>query len=170
MEISKLRSILLIPLALLFIISLVSLAFQALKNSELEDTYWIWVNQGDEVPNSLNTSRFSVRKIETKGFSIVSTLVLVSESAEDAGFREGDLDFYGSYKKEKIVGMTHYRTKTGDCSLDLYSPTELDVSSSRSVIYGTDLVPQFDPHSCRLWPQSEWTQQNFTLHPIDFEE
>jgi hypothetical protein len=170
MDIRKSKSILIIPLALLVIIVIVSLAFQTLKSSDLEGTYWIRVNQGDEVPKSLNTSRFSVRKIESKGFSIVSTLVLVSVKAEESGFKEGDLDFYGSFKKGKIVGMTHYRTKMADCSLDIYSPTKLEVSSDRSEIYGSDRVPQFDPHSCMPWPSSEWTPRNFTLHRIDFEE
>lgn len=170
MDPRQLRTILLIPLAILVIVALSSLAYQSLRSSDLEGTYWIRVNEGEDAPTSLNISRFSVRKIETKGFAIVSTIVSLSKRAEDSGFREGDLDFYGSFKKDKIVGMTHYRTKIADCSLDIYSPTELEVSTDSNVIFGIDKLPQFDPHSCRPLSESEWSTANFTLHRIDFAE
>ena len=166
MEAKKTKMVLLLPIAILILAVMASTFLQNWRYAGLDDTYWIRVNAGEDAPETIDTSRFSIRKIEIKDFSLISTVASVSERARENGFKKGDLDFYGNFVGEKIVGMTHYRTSS--CGLDVYSPLELSLSEDRKAMYGTELVPVFDPHACGVWPQEDWTPVNFTLHRVPF--
>lgn len=162
-----LRYILLIPLVILILASLISTAFQYNRITDLKDTFWIRVDGDEDIPSDIDPSVFSLRRIDSKGLTIISTLEVVSNGARSEGFEAGDLDFYGRFEGGRIVGMTHYKASRGNCTLDLYSPTEMWVADDYARISGFDLLPLFKPDSCQPWPQSEWSKRNFTLYQVE---
>jgi hypothetical protein len=166
----KLKTILLISLLFLVVIAFLSLSFQKRSGDELHMTYWIRVNANENPPEKLDTDRFSVRRLEVKSFSLISTIVSVSERADKIGFKEGDLDFYANFRGDKIVGMTHYRTRLNNCNLSLYSPLELELSGDGTLLRGKDLMPFVDPESCVVFPEDHWHQVNFTLRQVQFQD
>jgi hypothetical protein len=170
MDSKQLKRILLLPLILLVIVAGFSLFFQSKRSSELDNTYWTRVNYWEDPSEKINPAKYSVRKIEIKSFSVVSTLVFVGEKSKKSGFKKGDLDFYGTFNGEEISGMTHYRGQEVNCSIDIYSPTQLRLSKNKSIIEGSDLLPFFEPVYCRPWPRDQWEARNFTLYRIEFKE
>jgi preprotein translocase subunit SecG len=168
MDPRRLKSIFLMPVVLLVIVVVVAVLFQSKRSSDLDGSYWIRVGSGEEVLDKLNTSKHSLRRIEIKGTTVVFKLVSISESAKGIGKKVGDPDFNGNFIQGKITGVTHYRGVSGNCSLDIYSPTELTLGEDSSIIYGSDYLPFFEPVSCRIWPKDVWQRRNFTLHRIGF--
>ena len=152
---------------ILFFAAVLSSLFQDSEAAKLEETCWIRVNSKSEMPVDVNPVNFSIRMIDFKDSTVIATLVSVSSSAHSKGFQKGDLDFYGSFKDGRIVGMTHYKAETDGCTLDLYSPAEMRVADDARMISGTDFLPLFKADTCNPWPQSRWHSRNFTLYRIE---
>ena len=162
-----LRHVLLTLLVILVLASLISMVFQYNRITDLKDTFWIRVDGDGDIPLDVDPSVFSLRRIDSKGLTIISTLEVVSNGARSEGFEAGDLDFYGRFEGRCIVGMTHYKASRGNCTLDLFSPAEMRVAPDTSMISGIDFLPLFKPDSCRPWPQSMWHRRNFTLYRVE---
>ena len=168
------KSALFIPILILAVVLIASVALQKGGFSEIDKTYWIRVNEGEAIPTTMNSSMYSVRKIESKDLGVISTIVAISDRAIKSGFKQGDMNFYGNVVDGKIIGFVHYIGTHGNCSISFFSPMEIILPEQfidgDTTLAGSDLVPQIDIESCRVFPREYWPKRNFTLIQVEFSE